>query len=63
MSRTVCFQAFLVSLLAGYFFYYAEASSQCAPSQFKCSNGRCISMGNLCDGNKDCGDNSDEEFC
>uniref|UniRef100_A0A3B4FER3 LDL receptor related protein 1B n=1 Tax=Pundamilia nyererei TaxID=303518 RepID=A0A3B4FER3_9CICH len=39
------------------------AASLCNGSFFMCSNGRCISQGNLCDGKDDCGDRSDERNC
>ncbi|GBN15117.1 hypothetical protein AVEN_224730-1 [Araneus ventricosus] len=64
MSRTVSMEILvLISLLAGVFLCYAEASTQCASSQFKCSNGRCTSIRNLCDGDNDCDDHSDEKDC
>ncbi|GBN38110.1 hypothetical protein AVEN_100186-1 [Araneus ventricosus] len=53
----------LISFLACAFLCYAEASTQCASAEFKCSNGRCTAITNLCDGNNNCGDNSDEQFC
>lgn len=39
------------------------SGSLCNGSFFMCSNGRCISEGNLCDGKDDCGDQSDERNC
>ncbi|GBN20734.1 Low-density lipoprotein receptor-related protein 2 [Araneus ventricosus] len=41
----------------------AIASTQCASAQFKCSNGRCISIRYLCDTGNHCGDHSDQQFC
>ncbi|GBM70860.1 Low-density lipoprotein receptor-related protein 4, partial [Araneus ventricosus] len=38
-------------------------SSQCESYQFKCSNGRCILNIHVCNGNDNCGDNSDEQVC
>ncbi|GBM70873.1 Prolow-density lipoprotein receptor-related protein 1 [Araneus ventricosus] len=64
MSRTVSMEIFvLISLLAGVFLCYAEAATQCASAEFKCSIGRCTDIRNLCDGDNDCGDRSDEQFC
>lgn len=35
-------------------------ASTCSPQQFNCANGNCIQTSLICDGNNDCGDNSDE---
>ena len=35
--------------------------AECQAGQFQCSNGRCVSLVLLLDGNDDCKDNSDEE--
>ena len=39
------------------------AVSTCSDSQFSCSNGRCIYHTFECDGQDDCGDESDELKC
>lgn len=36
------------------------ASRTCPSSEFTCDNGGCVSRSWLCDGDDDCGDNSDE---
>ncbi|XP_076317919.1 neurotrypsin-like isoform X2 [Tachypleus tridentatus] len=33
---------------------------ECDEDEFKCNNGKCVILGFLCDGQNDCGDNSDE---
>ncbi|CAL1298596.1 unnamed protein product [Larinioides sclopetarius] len=53
----------LVLLLACTFLRCTEASTQCHKAQFKCSNGNCLSIRYLCDGDNHCGDRSDEKIC
>ena len=36
---------------------------QCAADQFQCASGHCISKKGICDGMRDCRDNSDEQSC
>lgn len=35
----------------------------CPPKEFQCRNSMCVAPGFVCDGDDDCGDNSDEEKC
>lgn len=36
---------------------------ECEPNEKKCRNGKCIQKIWFCDGENDCGDNSDEDQC
>uniref|UniRef100_A0A0K0CXX2 I-set domain-containing protein n=1 Tax=Angiostrongylus cantonensis TaxID=6313 RepID=A0A0K0CXX2_ANGCA len=38
------------------------ANSYCSPTEFRCSNGTCISVNLRCDGKQDCEDGSDERI-
>ena len=35
----------------------------CGSREFECNNGLCVARSGRCDGDNDCGDNSDEEGC
>ncbi len=37
--------------------------ADCEWSEFWCTNGECVNSPYVCDGNDDCGDNSDERSC
>ncbi|CAG4965375.1 unnamed protein product [Colias eurytheme] len=38
----------------------AVTTNVCSLKQFQCKNGKCIPMSWMCEGEDDCGDNSDE---
>ena len=35
----------------------------CSDGKLRCDNSKCVTFSNRCDGNNDCGDNSDEKDC
>ena len=50
--------------MVSFYLHLAIPTSEChSPSDFPCDNRRCINGGWKCDGENDCGDNSDEKFC
>ena len=44
-------------------FFYTDRSGLCEPNEFRCNNNRCAMKIWRCDGDDDCGDNSDESNC
>lgn len=54
----VCGMAHLISC----FSFFTDAKV-CPPKEFQCRNSLCVAPTFVCDGDDDCGDNSDEEKC
>ena len=42
---------------------FSDRNITCGPKEFKCGNDKCVSAQWKCDGQDDCGDNSDEAQC
>ena len=45
------------------FYEVKSRQRKCLASGFTCDNGRCVRSYDKCDGEDDCGDNSDEASC
>lgn len=41
-------------------FFTVFTMGECSLRQFKCNNDKCVQLTWMCDGEDDCGDNSDE---
>lgn len=44
-------------------YVFLERNTTCGPKEFRCTNDKCIVGRWKCDGQDDCGDNSDESQC
>lgn len=67
-----CIAKITVSLFIVYYFLIinifsiylsVDKNKNCHSYQHRCENSRCVDMSVLCDGDDDCGDNSDETNC
>lgn len=62
---TLCLCAAMLLLICGASFAASTGSTdtRCNADQFQCRNGDCILQAKMCDGRRDCTDNSDELEC
>ncbi|XP_075216860.1 low-density lipoprotein receptor-like isoform X2 [Lycorma delicatula] len=51
---------FLSGMEAGYSYFGPSGIQECSLRQFKCENEKCVQLTWMCDGDDDCGDNTDE---
>ncbi|XP_078416606.1 enteropeptidase [Cetorhinus maximus] len=51
---------FLANFTTG---FHLGLPAPCAPTEYRCENGQCISVDKLCNGHQDCEDGSDEKHC
>ncbi|XP_072369234.1 enteropeptidase isoform X1 [Scyliorhinus torazame] len=53
-------KGFLANFTTG---FHLGMPAPCAPTDYRCENGQCISVDKLCNGHQDCEDGSDEKHC
>ncbi|XP_067848346.1 enteropeptidase [Heptranchias perlo] len=53
-------KGFLANFTTG---YRLGLPAPCAPSEYQCGNGQCISVDKLCDGHQHCKDEADQKHC
>lgn len=57
------FKKKIISHLFILYLFTVQIDETCRTDEFTCNNGRCIQNRWVCDGDDDCGDNSDERSC
>lgn len=55
--------SFFISIKKIVFSIIFNTDHLCKRNEFKCKNGRCVSVDLICNSQNDCYDNSDENFC
>ncbi|XP_072118280.1 enteropeptidase [Mobula birostris] len=59
-DKSVTSRGFQANFTTG---YRLGQPDPCSTAEYQCRNGQCLAMGKLCDGRRDCEDESDEHHC